>query len=297
MTDVTILTAKPYYNPPSITPYIQNILDEYRYLKEALESKGMKVDRIPWDDPDYDWTSTKCVVFRTVWDYFKRYDEFNTWLAEVSSKTQLINPLSLINWNIDKKYLADLHQRGIPIVPTEFEKKGSRRSLKTIVDSRGWSAVVIKPNVGGAAFLTYRIMKDEIEENENLFAELIADRDMLIQEYQETITSLGESSLMVFNGEYTHAVIKRAKYGDYRVQDDYDGTVHEYEPSEEEIALAENVFRCCEILPAYGRADFIWDEDGNPLLSELEIFEPELWIRNNPSAALNFAQGIIEMMD
>ncbi|QNJ97164.1 ATP-grasp domain-containing protein [Constantimarinum furrinae] len=296
MVDVTIVTAKPYFEAAHITPYIQNILDEYELLRGALEKKGLSVTRIPWDDPNYAWRNTKAVVFRTVWDYFHRYDEFGPWMEKVSTQTQLINPLSLIRWNVDKQYLEDLQQQGIPIVPTVFVKKGAFRSLTEIARTQQWKTIVIKPNIGGGAYLTYKIMADELAENEALFRKLVRERDMLVQEYQETITSMGESSLMVFNGTYTHAIVKRAKEGDYRVQDDYDGTVHHYDPSPDEISLAEKVFGCCEILPAYGRADFIWDAQGNPMLSELEIFEPELWIRNYPPAADNFAEGIVRMM-
>jgi hypothetical protein len=120
---------------------------------------------------------------------------------------------------------------------------------------------------------------------------------MLVQEYLPTITTRGEASLMVFNGSFTHAVLKKAKIGDYRVQDDFGGTVHLYHPTSKEIQFAEKVFAACEIVPAYGRADIVWDEDGNHLLSELEIIEPELWVRNNPDSAKIFARGIKNMLE
>ena len=101
---------------------------------------------------------------------------------------------------------------------------------------------------------------------------------------------------MVFNGKFTHAILKKAKAGDFRVQDDFGGTVHPYEPTAPEIAFAEAVFAACDILPAYGRADIVWDEDGNHLLSELEIIEPELWMRNHPPSAKHFAEGIKRML-
>jgi len=113
---------------------------------------------------------------------------------------------------------------------------------------------------------------------------------MLIQPFQETIMSLGEASLMVFNGKYTHAILKKAKAGDYRVQDDFGGTVYDYTPTPEEIAFAENVFNACDPMPAYGRADIIWDTEGTILLGELEIIEPELWVRNQPASAEDFAE-------
>lgn len=297
MTDITILTDRRYYKPAQITPYIRNILDEASLLKEALEARGLKVARTFWDNPDYDWTTTRAVVFRTVWDYFERIDEFRDWLKRVNQLTLLINPLSLIQWNIDKHYLADLEQRGIAIVPTHFVDAVERLSLQEIVQLNGWKDIVIKPAVSGAAFHTYLLREAEVPNWEGRFTKLVGERKMLVQQYLPTITSRGEASLMVFNGTYTHAVLKKAKKGDFRVQDDFGGSVHEYLPTAEEIRFAEAVFASCEPVPAYGRADIVWDERGNFLLSELEIIEPELWVRNHPAAAAPFADGIVRFLD
>ncbi|MEZ4858381.1 MAG: hypothetical protein R2781_06180 [Flavobacteriaceae bacterium] len=296
MTDITILTCKAYLSPQPGNTYVENIFTEYELLKEALEAKGMTVERTFWDDPNYDWGNTKAVVFRTIWDYFERFDKFWPWLETMKDKTILINPFSLIEWNIDKHYLKDLEEKGIAIVPTYFVDKGKHQSLQKVSDVMGWKDIVIKPAISGAAFHTYKIFEHEISENEAFFKQLVSERDMLVQEYQETITIMGEASLMVFNGKYTHAILKKAKAGDFRVQDDFGGTVHPYTPSKEEIAFAEKVFSVCNPVPAYGRADIIWDALGNIYLSELEIVEPELWVRNNPASAKSFAEGIIQFL-
>jgi len=293
MTDITLLTCKPYYHPKKITPYIQNILQEAKLLTEALERRGLKVERTYWDNPNYDWSQTRAVVFRTVWDYFERFDEFWPWVQEIRERTQLINPYSLLKWNIDKHYLRDLAERGIQIVPTHFVDKGQKISLQEVCEFHQWKDIVIKPAVSGAAFHTHKILRSDREKYEHLFQNLVLERDMLVQPFQPTITELGEASLMVFNGKYTHAILKKAKPGDYRVQDDFGGTVHPYNPSVEEIAFAEKVFSVCTPIPAYGRADIMWDSHGKIYLSELEIVEPELWVRNHPAAAEDFADGIL----
>jgi glutathione synthase/RimK-type ligase-like ATP-grasp enzyme len=292
MTDVTILTDRRYYLPKKITPYVRNILDESNLLKNALEQCGLTVERTYWDNPDYNWSQTRAVVFRTVWDYFERIDEFREWLVKVNSETKLINSLELVEWNIDKHYLIDLREKGIDIVPTVFVDTGSYRSLENVCAETGWEHIVIKPAVSGAAFHTYKITKEEIPSREALFKKLVSERDMLVQPFIATIPDRGEASLMVFNGEYTHAILKKARTGDFRVQDDFGGTVHPYTPTQAEIEFANSVFSACDELPAYGRADIVWDEQGNHLLSELEIIEPELWIRNHPPAAIPFAEGI-----
>jgi hypothetical protein len=295
MTDITLLTCQEYLEPGS-APLEQNILLERELLTKALEAKGLTVHCKAWDDPTYDWTQTRAVVFRTIWDYFERYESFAVWLEEVKTKTQLINPYQLIRWNADKHYLADLEKKGIAIVPTVFVDKGSSERIEEVCKSKKWGDVIIKPAIAGAAFYTYKVLAVERPKFENLFKKLVSERDMLVQPFIETIATKGEASLMVFNGIYTHAILKKVKAGDYRVQDDFGGTVHSYTPSEDEIAFAQQCFAACKLMPAYGRADILWDTNGNILLGELEIIEPELWVRNFPESAASFATGIMNTL-
>lgn len=292
MTDITILTCAKYLNPEKGIPYHDNILLERKLIIDAFMEKGLTVQIKSWDDPAYNWSQTRAVVFRSIWDYFERFEEFAAWLKKVKTKTQLINSYELVQWNIDKHYLADLEKEGINIVPTAYVDKGAYKSIAVVCKQGGWSDVVIKPAIAGGAFHTHKVLESERDNFEELFKNLVSERDMLIQPFIKSISTRGEASLMVFNGEYTHAILKKAKSGDYRVQDDWGGTVHPYDPSEEEIAFAKACFKACPTLPAYGRADILWDEDQTILLGELEIIEPELWVRKAPESALGFAQGI-----
>jgi glutathione synthase/RimK-type ligase-like ATP-grasp enzyme len=292
MVDVTILTCKAYYQPKEASAYTDNILLEYQYLKEALQARGLSVARTYWDDPSYDWTQTKAVVFRTIWDYFERFDTFWPWLQKVQTQTKLINPMELIQWNIDKHYLKDLAQWGVPVVPTVFVDKNKPESLAAIAQGQGWGTVVIKPAIAGGGFLTYKFEAEGLLQAQELFDDLVGQRDMLVQGYIERITTKGEISLMVFDGTFTHAVLKKAKPGDFRVQDDFGGTVHPYQASTQEVALAEKVMALCQPTPAYGRVDVVWDDLDQPMVSELEIIEPELWVRACPESAVFLARGI-----
>lgn len=296
MTDITLLTCRAYYKPDNITPYIQNILLEQELLKSAFEAQGLKVDITYWDNPSYEWQQTKSVLFRTVWDYFERFDEFWDWLEQVKTKTRLINSYELIKWNIDKHYLRDLKNNGIQVVPTYFADKGSNISLQEIANLNDWKHIVIKPAISASAFNTYKITNDEIEQKEQLFHELLQTHDMLVQPFFPTISELGEASLMVFGGKFTHAILKKAKAGDFRVQDDFGGTVHDYNPTQEEIKFAEKVFQSCTSLPIYGRVDIVWDSNKHIYLSELEIIEPELWIRNRPESANKIAEAVNKIL-
>jgi len=296
MTDITLLTCRAYYKPDNITPYIQNILLEQELLKSAFESQGLKVDITYWDNPSYEWQQTKSVLFRTVWDYFERFDEFWEWLEQVKTKTRLINSYELIKWNIDKHYLRDLKNNDIQVVPTYFADRGNNISLQEIANLNDWKHIVIKPAISASAFNTYKIINDEIEQKEQLFHELLQTHDMLVQPFFPTISELGEASLMVFGGKFTHAILKKAKAGDFRVQDDFGGTVHDYNPTQEEIKFAEKVFQSCTSLPIYGRVDIVWDSNKHIYLSELEIIEPELWIRNRPESANKIAEAVNKIL-
>ena len=292
MVDVTLLTCQAYYRPDKITPYIENILFEEQLLKSALEKKGLNVDITYWDNPSYDWSKTKSVFLKTIWDYLEKLEEFSRWLDEVRNQTQFINSYELVKWNIDKHYLKDLELKGINTVPTYFANQYSQESLSHITKNMGWKNIVIKPAISAAAFQTFKIVEGQINANEELFQELIKNRDMLVQPFFSTISELGEASLMIFDGKFSHAILKKAKKGDFRVQDDFGGTVHDYSPSKDEVAFALKVFKACDSMPLYGRADIVWDQKKNIYLSELEIIEPELWLRNHPKSAESIAEAV-----
>lgn len=296
MFDFTILTDKRYVDPPVITEYIQNILTEDQLVVDELQKRGYKALRLSWDDPQMDWSTTRYVIFRTTWDYFDRFGEFKEWLEKVRSKTTLINSEALIMWNLDKHYLGELQRKGVNIPPTSFIEKGETRSLKELFEQSGWSKAILKPVISGAARHTYVIGHDTLQELENLFQELIAEEAFMLQEFQNNIVSGGELSLILFNGKYSHAVLKKAKAGDFRVQDDFGGTVLAHEATEDEIAFAVNCIAQCPELPIYARVDLFRDNQQNLALGELEMIEPELWFRRDPMAVIQFADALVAIV-
>ena len=257
--DITILTDKRYIEPLEVTPYIKNVLEEDGALLQAMKLQGLKVNRTNWDNPTYDWSCSRFIIFRTTWDYFDRFEEFSIWLEKVNKVTTLINPKELIYWNIDKHYLKDLQARGIKIPPTQFIEKGDTRSLTSIASETTWNQFILKPAISGAARHTYKINKTELADYESQFSELVVNESMLIQEYQTQITTKGEVAFMVFGGKFSHAVLKKAKQGDFRVQDDFGGTIHAYSPSSAEVEFVEKAFAACVPKPIYARVDVIWD--------------------------------------
>lgn len=290
--DLTILTDHRYVNPTEVDEYVQNVLDEDGMLAEACERQGMKVHRTNWDDPDMDWSTTQYVIFRTTWDYFERFPEFSKWLDEVQHQTKLINSKELIYWNLDKKYLKELESKGVRIPGTIYLETGSKESLESVVKKSGWTKCILKPAVSGAARHTYKFDAVDASDYEKVYAELIAEESMMLQEYQEQITTKGEVSYMLFGGKYSHAILKKAKPGDFRVQDDFGGTLHEYQPGKEEIHFAEYALSQCPELPVYARVDVFWNNQDELVLGELELIEPELWFRKSDTAADACAKAI-----
>ena len=289
--DLIILTDQRYINDDP-EPYKHNVYYEDDLVVEACRSCGLRVTRKAWDDPLVNWSMTKAILFRSTWDYFDRFDSFSQWLNDVSLKTKLFNSKALIQWNIDKHYLTDLSQSGVAIPKTHFIERGSKLPLKTIFTSLDWSKAVLKPCVSGAGRHTYLIENTSVKSYESIFKVLIAQEDMMLQEFQENIVAQGEISMMVFNGKFTHAVLKKAKAGDFRVQDDFGGTVHEYRPSQEEIDFTLKAVNACNELPLYARVDIFYDNNNHLALGELELVEPELWFRLNTNAASVLAHAI-----
>jgi len=290
--DITLVTCHDYENPTSTTEYVQNVLLEDRLIAEALQSKGLQVHRTSWDNPMFDWANTQVAVVRTTWDYFNRPKEFAAWLTKVQHLTRLINPIETLRWNMDKHYLQDLASRGVNIVPTRFVEIGETQTLQHLVAETGWSKVIIKPAISGAARHTYRMTLEQIPAHEAIFKQLIADEAMLLQPFMSTVETHGEVSHMVFGGKYSHSVLKRAKAGDFRVQDDHGGTVYPYEASEVEMHYAEMVTAKCSPIPVYARVDVMWDAHNELALVELELIEPELWMRKHTQSAGLFADAL-----
>ena len=292
MIDIVVLTDKRYLKDSTTDLYKHNVFYEDELVVNALKNKGLNVLRMAWDDSTFNWSDTKFALFRTTWDYFERFIEFSSWLSSVSKKTRLLNSERIIRWNVDKHYLLDLKNKGIHISKSHFLEKGEQMSLKEIHEKLNWQETVLKPCVSGAARHTYRLNKNNIVDYENVFKQLVANEAMILQPFQENIVKQGEVSLMVIEGKFTHAVLKIAKKGDFRVQDDFGGTVQPYKATLEEIKFAENAVKACIDMPIYARVDVFKDNDGILALSELELIEPELWFRNNPESSNLLAAAI-----
>ena len=295
--DVVLLTDSRYVNPKKIDPYIQNVLKEDRLVMDGLEKLNLRTIKKDWNDTNFNWSSTKSAIFRSTWDYFDQFSNFRNWLELVKEQCYLINPYEQINWNLNKHYLLDLQKLDLPIVESVFVSKKTQLNLETISKSKNWKDIVIKPTISGAARHTYHLKNHEIKKFQDKWISLTNNEDFMVQEFQKNILSSGEIAVMIFGGEYSHSVLKKAKKGDFRVQDDFGGSVEKINPSLEIIELAEKTVKSLKNMPLYARVDIIFDNGSNPVISELELIEPELWFRFKEESACKLAEIVKDFLN
>ncbi|WP_434632998.1 ATP-grasp domain-containing protein [Chromobacterium sp. CV08] len=290
--DVVVLTDSRQLAFRADDWYSRQVHREDGLVLDALRDAGLTVCRLAWDDAGFDWRQARSLLFRTTWDYFERFGEFAPWLERASRQCRLFNAAELIRWNLDKRYLVELENKGVAIVPTRYIEKGERRSLAQLVDASGWQELILKPAVSGNARHTYRFDAGDAGRLECVFGELVEAESMLLQPFQRQVLEDGELSLMVVDGRFSHAIRKTPKSGDFRVQDDYGGSVHPHAASDEEIAFAEAAVRAVPFDVLYARVDLIRDDAGRLAIMELEMIEPELFFRFRPEAAGQLAAGL-----
>ena len=290
--DVVVLTDSRYVNPLKTNNYISNVLREDEWVINALKEKNLSVVKKDWNDSIFDWETTRSILFRSTWDYFDKFELFKKWFNKTKNKCLMINSTETIEWNIDKHYLLDLQEHQIPIPNSEFIKRGSSIDLSLLMQKKNWNEIVVKPTISGAAKNTYRLKEEEIIQFGPTWEKLIYKEDFIVQEFQNNVISEGEVAMIVIGGKFTHAVLKKAKEGDFRVQDDFGGSIAIYNPSEEMVKLAEKCTRILTPIPSYARVDIIRDNLRELAVSELELIEPELWFRLNPNAAQKLAQHV-----
>jgi glutathione synthase/RimK-type ligase-like ATP-grasp enzyme len=204
----------------------------------------------------------------------------------------LYEPQGLIELEYRQHYLLDLAQKGIPIVPSTIIPRQHPNPLSQWAAHLEYEHLIVKPTIAGAARLTYQLKDEQIGAFDREFTKLNAKEDFILQPFVSSVTSFGELSLMVMGGKCTHAVQKRVKVGDFRVQDDFGGTVHHVTLTPELIEFAEMVMGLIDPKPLYGRVDILRNDADQWMVSEVELIEPELWFRTAPEAVEHLAMAI-----
>lgn len=261
--------------------------EEDALIIEALRARGAAARTIVWGETDPASLKDETVVIRTTWDYQENYEAFVAWLKAVdASGARLVNSLPLLLGTIDKTYLADYRAKGYAVPETVVCK--TRADLEAALRDPVFTDAVIKPCVGGGAVGLHRIRADD----PSTYATVDFSKRQLLQRFLPEIETVGELTFTFFGGVYSHAVRKRGKPGDIRVQVDWGGTVEVIEPSAALIDAAAHFLIALPGPSTYARVDVV-EVGGQLLLMELEVIEPELFCLYVPGTAERFADVLL----
>jgi hypothetical protein len=262
----------------------------------ALERAGHHGELASWSDPAVDWTGFDAIWISSTWDYHERPGEFRAWLGRAQQATRLENPAQLVEWNLDKRYLRELEDAGVRVIPTVWAEPDGAGPAAAEATEAGWERTVVKPAIDlGAANLKV-VEPAGVEE-----AVAAIDGASLVQPYLGSLEREGELSLVYFRGELAHAVHKQPAAGDFRVQQQYGGRYSPVEPDEDSIAVGDDTLAALRMVlgaerdPLYARVDVVRDDHGEPCVIELELIEPNLFLDVvGDGAAARFAALLTE---
>jgi hypothetical protein len=255
----------------------------------ALRAAGYAVDLVRWDD-DVDWMSYDLAVVRSCWDYAWRLEEFLGWAGSVPC---LRNDVALLRWNTDKTYLRDLERAGLPVVPTVWNPARADE----LPDAGEW---VVKPSVSAGSRDTAR-WSDPAAVLEHVAGLTGTGRTAMVQPYLDSVDDAGETAMLFLGGRFSHAVRKGpllARGEGIRQDRDSRGDLRPIEPTPAQRSTAQSVFDAVgnlvrgSAVPLYARIDLIDDADGTPVVLELELTEPSLFLPQTPDAAANLVRAV-----
>jgi glutathione synthase/RimK-type ligase-like ATP-grasp enzyme len=266
-------------------------------LLEAVRAAGIAVDEVCWDDESIDWSTYDQVVIRSTWDYHRRYDDFMQWVRAVSSVSTMSNSLDVITWNTDKHYLAEVAAMGLPVVPTVFIEPGQENWLKHVLELLTQGDVVVKPAISAGSNDTER--HSNIDVAQKHITELLSEqRSVMLQPYMADVDVYSETGLVFIDGKFSHAFAKGALLAQEK---NMSGGLYAEEeigvrqPTAEQLLIGERAVkwltsRFGKLL--YARVDLLPTARG-PVIIEIELTEPSLYLLLHPGAAAELANALI----
>ena len=241
-----------------------------------------------WNDKSIAWESFDATVIRSAWDYVPVRDEFLQFAKNVETRTKLFNSYDVMRWNTDKKYLSNLENKGVPIIPTKFAS-----NIDEAIPAVSWAfgiaeAIAIKPTVGAGARLAGKAT-NEAEAIEFVKRILEAKRTAIIQPYISSVDEEGEKAIIVINGEISHVAKKvpaltKGGHGDAAGQIEITSEIRDIVKT-----ISNAVSEWDDLL--FARVDVV--RMGEKLvLMELELTEPWLFMQFRPEAGVDLFKAL-----
>ena len=264
-------------------------------LADALAALGVEVTPIPWTEIDpYAAIEAPPILLRSTWDYHRVPTMFVAWpeaLADAGRAT--MNPPRVARGNVDKIYLQKLEAAGIAIPKTRWLDRVDNETIHRIMSDQGWDRAVLKPRIAATAYGTFLVSRGSTLTDDDLAPARASGA--LLQEVIPEIGTHGETSIVYAGGGFSHAVVKRTRDGEFRVQQDFGGRVDACSPSATLLSFAASVMSHVPDNCLYARVDLVESSRG-PLLMELELIEPELYFLIVPGAAERMAGLIVHRL-
>lgn len=276
---------------------LPNLTVDDRLVLDHLHDRGVETEAVLWDAGDeFRWEEFDTIIMRSCWEYHLRPQLFSNWIEMAAQKNlPLWNPPRVIDWNMDKVHLKGLGLAGVAVSPAVWLEKGAAVDLEAVLREHHWTQAVIKPTISMTAFQTWITTPAQAVRDQAAVEEILKRSGVMIQKFVEEVRTCGEWSFIFFWKTYSHAVLKRAKEGDFRVQDDFGGYLEEAAPSPSLIDQAQEIVDSVAEPLLYARVDGI-DVDGTLVLMELELIDPVLFLSEAPHAPQRFADAIMQTL-
>lgn len=279
---------------PIMLPYDMEVI-------RTLKSSNVETEILIWDEISdtklRDLEEYDLVLIRTIWDYYQKVDLFKNFVEKVSeSKIKLLNPIDIVSWNMDKKYLHELENEGFDIIPTIFNY-GQTGSFEEAI-SLGWNRMILKPMISAGSFHTFVLDSTDKDRFNDLVTSYYQNRPFMLQEFIPEISE-GEISTITLSNpalsdidDYSYSVTKVPKSGDYRVQVDFGGVYSMGDVDPEIKKISKQITSRFEGKLLYQRLDGLW-RDGKFLIMEIELIEPDLYLNYNKDSLSYWVDNIV----
>ncbi len=257
---------------------------------EALRRADCDVESAPWEGDPAAFEGAHAVVLRATWNYYRALPAFRSWTERVAAATRLFNPIGLVRWNLRKDYVTDLAAAGVR-VPLTWIVAGNADAVGAAMDGEGWSRAVVKPATGASGHGVELMSRPALAGQISALPSEAREAGLVVQEFLPEI-SVGELSMVYFDGVFSHAIRKRPPAGEFRTNSRFSPT---RTPEIPQAAILEQGAACLRVLPElplYARVDGV-ERDGQLIVIEVEVLEPALALETDPLSAERFARATL----